>query len=486
MRDVAYWSKRKMIDVLALLFWVASGLFWGSCDTHFLESLFSDIKLPDKQEVKEPARQVMVGDAEGKVEGKSIPAGDLRDEGSLFELAIYLPDATAEKALKKAKKLVGNQMEDVVWGKVEKAPAHNVEVLVRTPGLEDYKPPGADDLQYGKKGVDEKMGKALENIRSVLVLVFYSTSSHFHDAYRGATKVIYQLAVDFNGFPWDENTRQLFTPDAWKERRFFDSPPLNISRHITIHAYRENDFIRMVTLGMEKFGLPDVVAENVSGSDTSGVGNVINLTCQILYEQHNMGADSTLLLDIATLQNKAVKEFQLSRRYEASDGKYSLPVRYVTPDEGDADNRLLALVFPGETPQTGHADAIRALYGIEDEVTNVDADLHRTRAVKKARANAMKKLLEIKPRFIRDRQVGEQLLVKAPFATDDGGTEWMWVEVVSWNGKIITGVLQNEPYYIKSLKAGARVEVSESELFDYIHRLGKKETGNETSKLLFD
>ena len=30
-------------------------------------------------------------------------------------------------------------------------------------------------------------------------------------------------------------------------------------------------------------------------------------------------------------------------------------------------------------------------------------------------------------------------------ATDDGGREWMWVEVLKWSGGEIEGVLQNQP-----------------------------------------
>ncbi|MFW5739820.1 MAG: DUF2314 domain-containing protein [Myxococcota bacterium] len=76
-------------------------------------------------------------------------------------------------------------------------------------------------------------------------------------------------------------------------------------------------------------------------------------------------------------------------------------------------------------------------------------------------------------------------MVKAPFKTASGGNEWMWVEVISWQGSTIRGVLQNVPYDMPGLKQGARVEVEESAIFDYIYTSSDGgQVGNETDALL--
>jgi len=61
----------------------------------------------------------------------------------------------------------------------------------------------------------------------------------------------------------------------------------------------------------------------------------------------------------------------------------------------------------------------------------------------------------------------------------------MWVEVVRWQGRTIRGILQNDPFEVPDLKSGARVEVKEGSLFDYIleKKDGTKE-GNETGRLI--
>jgi uncharacterized protein YegJ (DUF2314 family) len=80
---------------------------------------------------------------------------------------------------------------------------------------------------------------------------------------------------------------------------------------------------------------------------------------------------------------------------------------------------------------------------------------------------------------------GEFIQVKAPFKTQDDGTEWMWVEVITWGNNTITGLLKNEPFNIPDLKGGSEVSVKQEEVFDYIRRFpdGSSE-GNETSKLI--
>jgi len=99
------------------------------------------------------------------------------------------------------------------------------------------------------------------------------------------------------------------------------------------------------------------------------------------------------------------------------------------------------------------------------------------------KARAKKRLPEIRKRFNAGLQPGEQIMVKAPFERPDGGNEWMWVEVSSWKGDVIVGLLNNDPVDIPDLHAGAEVKVRQSEVFDYLHyKADGTEEGNETGK----
>ncbi len=90
-------------------------------------------------------------------------------------------------------------------------------------------------------------------------------------------------------------------------------------------------------------------------------------------------------------------------------------------------------------------------------------------------------MAKLEERFARGIPDLEHLSVKAPFTTDGGGLEWMWVEVTQWNGAKMKGILQNEPREIAGLQRGATVEVEVESLFDYLHDRGDGSTAGGTT-----
>jgi len=137
--------------------------------------------------------------------------------------------------------------------------------------------------------------------------------------------------------------------------------------------------------------------------------------------------------------------------------------------EGDADNRLVRIAFDrqdGPDEHSRQSALSAALFGSEDRVSQIRHDAKLLAARDAARA----KLPALRDTFNRGLAPGEYIDVKAPFATDGGGREWMWVEVRAWHGDRIEGTLQNEPDDVKRLRVGQDVVVSQAELFDYLFR----------------
>jgi uncharacterized protein YegJ (DUF2314 family) len=61
----------------------------------------------------------------------------------------------------------------------------------------------------------------------------------------------------------------------------------------------------------------------------------------------------------------------------------------------------------------------------------------------------------------------------------------MWVEVTSWKGSEIEGLLQNEPENVPDLHTGQKVEVRQEDIFDYIrHFADKRNEGNVTGDII--
>ena len=80
---------------------------------------------------------------------------------------------------------------------------------------------------------------------------------------------------------------------------------------------------------------------------------------------------------------------------------------------------------------------------------------------------------------------GDRLYVKSPFEGPGGEVEYLWVQVVSWQGPAITGVLRSEPAWAQELAAGDVVDVAQGRVFDYLwRRADGTSEGNETEAFL--
>jgi uncharacterized protein YegJ (DUF2314 family) len=303
--------------------------------------------------------------------------------------------------------------------------------------------------------------------------------------HRDALRLLHALASDLGGLVWDNETHQVFSPAAWKARRIDTlREVLDLEDHVTLRAFSEGETTRVVTLGMRKFGLPDVVAKQVGAANSRPMGSLINLVCQTLHESTTVSDGSSVRVDAALLRSATARAAQQKRLMSGASGRATLRIRFAEPEEADADNQLIELVFSGtdESPQVRQAAILTQVYGTDDAL--LDAD-HEDAELKAARARALAAFRQLEGRIRAPRVPGERFQVKAPFETQDGGHEWMWVEVVGWQGDTLLGILDNEPFAISGLRKGSQVEVAVDEIFDYIHYLPSGErVGNETQAII--
>jgi uncharacterized protein YegJ (DUF2314 family) len=185
------------------------------------------------------------------------------------------------------------------------------------------------------------------------------------------------------------------------------------------------------------------------------------------------------------IKNEALRAGHEGKLYENASGEITLALVNARRDEGDPENRLVEIDFrnsSGRSNAERQTSALSGLWGSKDSLTTVKHDDELLAASERAR----KKLPELHKLFAKGLEPGVQLLLKAPFQRDDKGNEWMWVEILQWpDGGKATGILQNDPFYIKMLRAGSKVVIKEAEVFDYI-LYGKDGTseGNETGRIM--
>jgi uncharacterized protein YegJ (DUF2314 family) len=426
-----------------------------------------------------PARKVEhPEDKEPAAEIQRVPAGDLRADRSLIQFAVYaMPGKTVDlkrvaEKVRKGKYAYLKPIADL--GKdVKSIPVPGVHF--DTPDIKTYAPPDPQALGYFGRGLTTEQVEAVQKSPGVLVMSFSADRENLAKVHQDALEMTAVIAEKAGGLAWDEHTRELYTPEAWLQRaRKKVGDPENLPSHVTIHGYRDGKLVRLVTLGMDKFGLPDLAVNQVSAMLSKSMSHLINSTAMLMSKRGKLEKEGEFLVDVKELGEKPD---------EGAEGRVTLTLAWGTPHQGDAPNRLIDIVFPGPASslQERQDKVVYALFGKADSITHQEHDTELLAASERAR----KKLPALKAAFAKGFPRLETLMVKAPFASSQGDNEWMWVEVVGWEGNKISGILQNDPYYVEGLKAGARVEVSQASVFDYIHvKADGTRVGNETGQIM--
>lgn len=419
---------------------------------------------------------------------RAVPAGTPMEQAIRFQYAVYyLPAPTRDPVaalqmllrtkqfrIKSVSGLPRTLGEPLVSARLEKDVAHK------------YAPPDMKALQYFGRGLSREQAQALQDSREALILNFGHASAHVWSGARAATELVELVARETAGLVWDEETREIFTPDEWHKRRvapWTETVP-DVSRHITIHAYQDKEYVRAITLGMVKFGLPDVVVQNFSWSSNNNMGNLLNAFCQAMAEGARFAKPGAYDLDLRAIRNAAVRDRQVGSRKANAKPVAHLTLVQGAGEEGDPRNRLIEITFdryPGVDVHARQDALLSSLYGWEDAIKRIRHDDELEAASRRARA----KLPTLRAAFAAGLAPGEFIQVKAPFATPKGDNEWMWVEITEWKGKKMRGLLKNEPFDIPDLHGGQLVPVNEDEVFDYIRNFpnGTQE-GNETGKII--
>jgi uncharacterized protein YegJ (DUF2314 family) len=327
---------------------------------------------------------------------------------------------------------------------------------------------------------------ALQKANRAIEIVFHGSNEDISEKQHNINQLVYDITDNKNVIIVDVSTFEFFNIPLWKQSRLdpFKEEPLNVTSQVTIHTYREGAFCRAVTLGMNKFCLPEISIKNFTCSSQNSFGNLINATIQTLFENPFINSDSTLNIDLRTIKNTPLREYLLSTSEESASHFINIKLKHVEREEGDNYGPQLLIAFENtdySSPQEEANQVVATLFGTEDSLvyTNHDEELL------KASERAKEKFPQLKQLFNDGLGPGYSLMVKIPFETDDGGNEWMWVEVTKWDKSEMEGILQNDPYEITNLKAGALVEFDESDIFDYL--LNKPDgtfEGNETGKIL--
>jgi uncharacterized protein YegJ (DUF2314 family) len=423
-----------------------------------------------------------------KPEQSLVPAGSPMADSIHFEYAVYMlpvhakdPTRILREAL--AKQHAGLKMVDEIpKGVREMVVSAHLQKRVQ----QEYAPPSLESLQYFGRGISRQQAQALQESEEAFIVEFAHPKENVWAGLHSANELVEEIARGTGGLVWDEETREIFSPDAWHGKRIgsWASGVPDISSQTLIHVYKKDEFVRAITLGMTKAGLPDVVVDEFSWNSEAQVGILINLFCQLMAEGAVYEKSGKFSLDLHAIKSSEVRDAQLKSLKGNSTGVAYMSLKPGVWEEGDPKNRLIQLTadrYAGNDVQAKQDQMISCIFGWEDELKAVEHSEELLEESRKERA----KLPELQKDFNAGLQPGEYIEVKAPFKTPDGGNEWMWVEITFWKGNLIRGTLENEPFNIPDLHGGQVVEVWQGDVFDYIRQYpDKHREGNTTGEII--
>jgi len=357
----------------------------------------------------------------------------------------------------------------------------NVAFDVRTsedvilPGTESY------DTTAFTLTPDERSSLA-DRKRAVVVRIEGNVSAE-HVVARAAYAIAGLLCEQLDGILWDETARRFQTKREVAERAI--TTPLGQAaftpRHIAVQLFRQEDgTIRLVSLGLQRFGSPDLSLRGANLSAGPILSYVLDGAAAQVVTGKPLSTVTVTLDDLARLTG--IPATKLS-----SNAKDSRPVTFdiVRPplDSDDPDNEIGELVPAGGSTREAWDAVIASLFGAPVPTTANDKDL----------AQLAKKAQKDLPDAIRRFEKGEGLLyVKGPFpihedARVDGGgaAEQLWLEAASCNLNECMGTLANDPTLASNLAPGKTSSVKRAEATDWLlHQRDGGAAGGESIRLL--
>jgi hypothetical protein len=174
-----------------------------------------------------------------------VTAGQVFAQTASFELAVYfLPEPKADPSIA-LDALLANDFAAFTRVKASPDGHAGLELSARleTDVQRSYVVPGLDALKYFGRGLTAEQGEDVQHARQAFILKLAAPHERVWEANRLAGRLLSRLARENGGLIWDDETREMFTPDAWDKRRidgWTDTLP-DISNHTVVHVYRDGD-----------------------------------------------------------------------------------------------------------------------------------------------------------------------------------------------------------------------------------------------------
>lgn len=244
--------------------------------------------------------------------------------------------------------------------------------MVQATWLDDvgtsYAPPDIDSLRQIGRGLDAGQVAALSESRRALVLEFGHPRSNAIVALALADTLVGALLEDYGGLPVDLAMRRAISPQRWQAGRIRQASEqgANVMDHVAVLAVSDGTSIRVVTAGMVKFGLPDLVIERLAEPQLADLTWLVNALAQRLIEGQRPDNEGWFDLSLDRILQSTFKTSLADVREPDAEARGRFRLDPTPRLDADPLNQLVAVGFRdfvGDDESARQAAAVRTMFG---------------------------------------------------------------------------------------------------------------------------
>jgi uncharacterized protein YegJ (DUF2314 family) len=336
-------------------------------------------------------------------------------------------------------------------------------ILVKQQSVDELPVPSMQSLQYFGRGFDQsKANRIMESDYSVS-FIGVAPFDKDHTLLKKITECVGGIASKYNAFVFDAADSLTFTSDSFEKLRLDEiKKGLYSASQFGVRAYRVEKGLRSVSMGLEKFGQPNLVIENFSEHHMSYMDKLFTMVLQSVIESPVKVTPGPMAIDIKHIVNPVVRSNLDASIGPVGTGKAKLVLKKAMSLDGDP-SELLAISFknsPSDDLWIEQADLLSSVFGRDRDVSSVPDSVSLESAIASAKMR-VKSILDERHALEKD---GMRLLVAVAMKETK---EVVWVEVTEWIEQIGIGILLSNPIHTKSHSSGMKYKFNYESIMDY-------------------
>jgi uncharacterized protein YegJ (DUF2314 family) len=336
-------------------------------------------------------------------------------------------------------------------------------IIVSELNMEQLPIPSLERLQYFGRGFDQARADRLMSSKHSISIMGIGPFDSSHVLLKKITICVDDIARKYDAFVHDVADSLTFTSQSFTKSRASEIIQGRLSSsQFGIRAYRVENGIRSVSMGLEKFGQPNLTIENFSEHHMEYIDKLFGMVLQHVIESNNKVIPGSISLNVSDISNTTFKKRILSSILENGKGKAKLELKKAHPLEGDPLD-LLAISFknpPGEALWNEQANLLRLVFGKDRDISSVPGSVMLDNEIIKAKAQVK----DILDKGLTLEKGGSRLLIATVLEETN---EVIWVEVTEWQGLKGMGILLSNPNNVDGLSSGMKYEFNFDSIMDF-------------------